>query len=90
MNPVRPNVWANVPQPAGSGGGGAAKSAAQRAFFEAALGKTAGGAASVPIRPAATQPPVVHATPVQRMPPSEPTEAPRKIPRPGSLLDIRV
>lgn len=89
MNPVRPNVWANVPQPAQSGGG-AAKSAAQRAFFEAALGKTAGGAASVPVQTAAAQPPVVHATPVQRMPTGDPGEAPQKILRPGSLLDIRV
>ena len=90
MNPVRPNVWANVPQPAQSGSGGAAKSAAQRAFFDQALGKATGGAASVPVRTAAAQPPVVHATPVQRMPTGQPTEAPQKIPRPGSLLDIRV
>lgn len=87
MNPIRPAVYPPM-QPAQ--GPGAAKSAAQRAFFDAALGKATGGAASVPVRAAAAQPPVVHATPVQRMPTGQPTEAPRKILRPGSLLDIRV
>lgn len=90
MNPVRPNIWANVPPPAQGGGAGAGKSAAQRAFFEQALGKAAGSTASAPAQATPVQPPVVHATPVQRMPTSQPTDAPQKILRPGSLLDIRV
>lgn len=90
MNPIRPNVWANVPPPAQGGGAGAAKSAAQRAFFDQALGKAAGSTASVPARATPVQTPVVHATPVQRMPTGQPAEAPQKILRPGSLLDIRV
>lgn len=44
-----------------------ARSAAQRAFFEAALGK-----ATAPTQASAAD------------------EAPRRIPRPGSILDIRV
>ncbi|MDO9222605.1 MAG: hypothetical protein Q7U20_02720 [Caulobacter sp.] len=87
MNPIRPAVY---PPPQPGQGPGAVKSAAQRAFFDAALGKATGGATSVPVQTAAAQPPVVHATPVQRMPTGQPTEAPQKILRPGSLLDIRV
>ena len=87
MNPIRPAVYPPL-QP--GQGPGAAKSAAQRAFFDAALGKATGGATGVPVQTAAAQTPVVHATPVQRMPTGQPTEAQQKILRPGSLLDIRV
>lgn len=87
MNPIRPAVY---PPTQPTQGPGAVKSAAQRAFFDAALGKATGGATNVSVQTAAAQPPVVHATPVQRMPTGQPTETPQKILRPGSLLDIRV
>lgn len=87
MNPVRPNVWSHVPPP-GQGAGGA-KTAAQRAFFDQALGKATGApqarpeATPVQVTPTQTQP-------VQRMPTGQASESPTKILRPGSLLDIRV
>jgi hypothetical protein len=87
VNPIRPAVYPPA-QPVQ--GPGAAKSAAQRAFFDAALGKATGGATAGPVQTAAAQPPVVHATPVQRMPTGQATEPPQKLLRPGSLLDIRV
>lgn len=92
MNPVRPNIWANVPPP----GQGVAKSAAQRAFFDAALGKAAGApqqapAAATPVRATPVQSQTQAAPqPVQRMPTAQPAEPPTRILRPGSLLDIRV
>lgn len=92
MNPVRPNVWASVPPPA-QGGQGAAKTAAQRAFFDAALGK-ATAAPQAQAQAASVKAPPVQAqaapAPVQRMPAAQPTEPPTRILRPGSLLDIRV
>jgi hypothetical protein len=95
VTPVRPNVWANVPPPAQGSGQGAAKSAAQRAFFDAALGKAAGAApaqaqtAAANVAPLQTQAQAAP-QPVQRMPPAQPAEPPTRILRPGSLLDIRV
>ena len=94
MNPVRPSVYPPM-QPAAQGAG-AVKTAAQRAFFDQALGKATGApqqtqAPATPARAASVQtqaqavPP-----PVQRMPTAQPTEAPTRILRPGSLLDIRV
>lgn len=84
MNPVRPNIWANVPPP--GQGAGPAKTAAQGAFFDQALGKATGAAQAQP------QAAVVQAQPppTQRMPTDQPAEQPTKILRPGSLLDIRV
>ena len=84
MNPVRPNIWANVPPP--GQGAGPARTAAQRAFFDQALGKATGAAQAQP-QTAVVQ---AQAQPVQRMPADQPTEQPTKILRPGSLLDIRV
>lgn len=88
MNPVRPNIWANVPPP----GQGVAKSAAQRAFFDAALGKAAGGPQQTQGPVATSSPAQTRATPqpVQRVPADQPAEPPNRILRPGSLLDIRV
>ena len=90
MTTVRPPVWPTV-QPPASGGAGNARTAAQRAFFDAALGK-----AGAP-QPAPVQAPTVRAeTAVQpaaqpvRSVFTPPTEEPRKILRPGSLLDIKV
>jgi hypothetical protein len=81
VNPIRPNLVPPSTQSAhgaGAAGQEAAKLAAQRAFF-AALGKTeAPSAAAAPQAPTATAAPARAA------------EAPQKIPRPGSLLDIRV
>jgi hypothetical protein len=86
VNPVRPSVWPAVQPPANGAGG--AKSAAQRAFFDAALGKATGAPVPVPAPEVRSAP--VQAQPVQRIPVSQPTEQPTKILRPGSLLDIRV
>jgi hypothetical protein len=66
-----------------------ARSAAQRAFFQTAL-----GGAAKPAAPAATaappaSTPTVFAQPVQRIPDPK-AEAPTRVLRPGSLLDIRV
>jgi hypothetical protein len=61
----------------------AARLAAQKAFFEAALGKAPTAAAS-PSPVAAAQ-----AAPVQRVPELD-APKPQKLLRPGSLLDIRV
>ncbi len=91
MNPVRPNIWSNVPPPGRGVGavGGADKSAAQRAFFDQALGKATGAPQAQPqATPVAVQP--ARGEPVQRMPTAQPAEAPTRILRPGSLLDIRV
>ena len=92
MNPVRPNIWSNVPPPGQGVGavGGADKSAAQRAFFDQALGKATGAPQAQPqAAPVQTQAQAAP-QPLQRMPPAQPAEAPTRILRPGSLLDIRV
>lgn len=88
MNPVRPNIWANVPPPGQGGSPGGAKTAAQRAFFDQALGK-ATGAAQPQLQTAVAQS-RPEAQPLQRVPTDQPAEQPTKILRPGSLLDIRV
>jgi hypothetical protein len=61
----------------------AARLAAQKAFFEVALGKAAPAAA--PVATVAAAP----AAPVQRMPEPD-APKPQRLLRPGSLLDIRV
>lgn len=81
-SPIRPS---NLPSPqvGGAGqGGGADRTAAQKAFFDIALGKT-------PAPAGAATTPAVYAQPVQRIPNPD-AEPPSKILRPGSLLDIRV
>ena len=60
------------------------KLAAQRQFF-AALAEARGAAA-----PAAAAPPQAVAQPVAQTVTAQPAEAPQKILRPGSLIDIRV
>ena len=92
MTAVRPPVWPAVTPPA-SGSAGNARTAAQRAFFEAALGKA--GAPTAQPQPAPT--PAVRAETMpqpaaQRVRTEfvQPTEPPQKILRPGSLLDIKV
>jgi hypothetical protein len=59
-----------------------ARLAAQKAFFEAALGKA-------PVATAAPAVPAPAAAPVQRVPEPD-APKPQKPLRPGSLLDIRV
>lgn len=81
MTSIRPTV-PPASQP-GATPAGPVRTAAQRAFFEAALGKAA--AAPAPSAPAAPA-----ATPVEARAAPAPSEPPRKILRPGSLLDIRV
>ena len=84
MNPVRPS-----PLPPGAAGTPAqrpvdpARAAAQRAFFEAALGKASAPAAAAAPAPAQAM------APVQRTPDTA-APKPEKVLRPGSLLDIRV
>ena len=80
LNSIRPSVAPYAPQAAQPQD--AAKLAAARAFFAAALGQVstaapAGQAASAAVPPATTGG-------------GKTSEAPAKIPRPGSLIDIRV
>lgn len=99
MTPIRPNAF---PTPAAQPLSGqpspadAARAAAQRAFFDAAMGRSAAPAqqASPVAAPAAAQSAVFTpaTAPVQRaeIRPAPNAEPPAKILRPGSLLDIRV
>lgn len=84
MNPIRPPNLPVTPAPTqGSGGADAARAAAQRAFFDAAMGRT----------PAAAPPQAAAAPTVPQrveLRPSAAAEAPTRILRPGSLLDIRI
>ncbi|MBS0297338.1 MAG: hypothetical protein JSR45_13595 [Proteobacteria bacterium] len=86
---MRPSPF---PTPAATGqvreSGGAR--AAQRAFFEAALGKVEAPAAPAPTRPAVE-------TPARPQPPQPtvtriniPDEPPSRLMRPGSFVDIKV
>ena len=78
MTTIRPNILPQNPQ-AGPVPQDAAKLAAAKAFFAAAMGQ-----AQAPAE--AAQP----AVPPANRAPASGTEAPQKILRPGSLLDIRV
>ncbi len=83
-SPIRPTLPEFQP-PARSPQAGEAARAAQRAFFDAALGKAQAGAATPPQAVASAKPEGV-ARPV-----SPPTDAqPEPYARPGSLLNIRV
>ena len=81
MADIRPTNW----QPAAAPTVQPGRTAAQRAFFDAAMGR-----ASAPAAPVAAAEPV--AAPIQRpLQASTLTEEPpKKILRPGSLVDIRV
>ena len=73
-----------------------ARSAAQRAFFQAAMGQPAATPASQPQVQPQAQPQRVAATPqtsaqpIGRIPTNLPADPPTRILRPGSLLDIKV
>lgn len=85
MNTIRPSVLPPMPQMGAAPAGNAqdaAKLAAAKAFFAAALGPPAATATAAPV--ATMAPP----TTVRAAAPS--TDAPQKVARPGSLFDIRV
>lgn len=98
MAEIRPTPWSPVQTPAPTAG----RSAAQRAFFDAAMGRAP--SAAVTSSPAQARQPVEtravrQAAPTPVAAPTQagnlPTgqaqsEAPKKILRPGSLIDIRV
>ena len=80
-SPVRPGfVPPQTPRPATAD----ACVAAQRAFFEAAMGQAR--AAAAPQTPPTAKP----AQPALQPTRAEPVAAPERLARPGSLLDIRV
>ncbi len=98
VNPVRANPFAAVtpPQAGQAGQADAARLAAQRAFFQQALGQAQGqvqGATrSLPtatVQQAAPTPPAPAAQPAPRIPNAD-DPAPQRLLRPGSFLDIRV
>jgi hypothetical protein len=83
LTTIRPNVFPQQPQVGGQRDE-AGRLAAQRAFFAAVSGQAqAPTAAAAPAAPQA-------AAQVNRIAEAAPTEAPQRIPRPGSILDIRV
>lgn len=91
MTPIRPNAYPPQTAPTTVAGqaADAARAAAQKAFFDAAMGR-----AAAPTAPQAPQAPQATAfNPVARpqvQPAATGGEPPAKILRPGSLLDIRV
>ena len=87
MTPIRPNAFplpAAQPSPAD-----AARSAAQRAFFDAAMGRAAAPAPAAQSQTAVFTPSTASAQRVELRPAPD-AEPPAKLLRPGSLLDIRV
>lgn len=88
MTTVRPPLYpppAPRPQAARTD---AQRTAGQMAFFEAAMGQAPAAARAQPQAQTQAQPPAVHVTRLSSIP--EPGEAPQKILRPGSIIDIRV
>jgi hypothetical protein len=92
VTPIRPNVFPAPPAATPVAGADAARMAAQKAFFAAAMGQSA-----APAAPQATAAPRASffapaAAPPQRaeIRPDPSAEVPAKPLRPGSLLDIRV
>jgi hypothetical protein len=81
---IRPPIFPPTTPPAGPARADPARLAAQKAFFEAALGKT--GVPAPHAAPAASVPPPAAA---QRTFDAS-AEKPQKILRPGSLLDIKI
>jgi hypothetical protein len=81
---VRPPIFPTQPAPGAPARADQAKSAAQKAFFDMAMGKAAAPAPAAPAAVAMAAP-----VPMQRIPDAA-AEKPQKILRPGSLLDIRV
>jgi hypothetical protein len=73
-------------QPASTTGADAARLAAQRAYFQQAMGRPAAAAAPAPTAVQTPSPPVR----TVELRPAANAEPPTKVLRPGSLLDIRV
>jgi len=93
VTPIRPNAFAAPPPatPLGGAGADAARAAAQKAFFDAAMGRTAAPAAAQAAPQSAPGfAPAAAAGPRAEIRPDPAAEAPAKLLRPGSLLDIRV
>ena len=95
MTPIRPNAFpTSTDQLQGAGRpADAARSAAQRAFFDAAMGRSAAPASqAAPVAAAQTAVFTPSTAPIQRaeIRPAPDAAPPAKILRPGSLLDIRV
>jgi hypothetical protein len=88
VNPIRPNLAPPVQPNAAPKPADTARIAAQKAFFDIAMGKAAPAAAPIQAN-AALAVETRAAAPVQRMT-QAPAEAPARPLRPGSLLDIRV
>lgn len=94
MNEIRPPSLPTLPNAAGAPTPSSGRSAAQRAFFAAALDQPQ--AAAAPVRAAAPQPAARTAAPALSAPVQtavrvDPrTVDPSRPLRPGSLLDIRV
>lgn len=84
MTAVRPPIFPPSQASAAPQRADAAKLAAQKAFFDMAMGKAAAPAAAAP-----TPVQALLQAQVQRIP-DPGAEPPAKILRPGSLLDIRV
>ena len=92
MDPVRPSYPQPLPTGAQAGGADAARLAAQKAFFDMAMGRSQAAATPAPtaaVAPAAAAPAPRPVTQVPRLP-DPGAEPPQRILRPGSLLDIRV
>lgn len=87
MTAVRPPIFPTQPPPAGAARADPTRSAAQKAFFDLAMGKAAAPAAAPAAPP--TVPAAAAPVTLQRIPDAA-AEKPEKILRPGSLLDIRV
>ncbi|MFC3071370.1 hypothetical protein [Phenylobacterium soli] len=85
-SPVRPPIFPPS-QAAQAPRAEAGRTAAQKAFFDIAMGKATAPAQAPAAAPTASAP--AAPKPIQKTP--DPTaEAPTRILRPGSLLDIRV
>jgi hypothetical protein len=99
VTPIRPNAFPAQfgppasPTTAAGQAADAARTAAQKAFFDAAMGRSGAPAApSAPTATSASQASAFAPAAFQRVEirPQPQAEAPAKILRPGSLLDIRV
>lgn len=87
-SPVRPSILPPTSPSAARGPSDPTRLAAQRAFFDLALGKAAGPASSGPAASPAA--PASAAAATVAAPSTATPDTPQKILRPGSLLDIRV
>jgi hypothetical protein len=85
-DPIRPVSWPTAPSaPARAD----PKAAAQRAFFEQALGRMTNPAPTQAVVQTAPTPPAIRPRPVD-LKIDIPEAPPARIPRPGSILDIKV